>query len=137
MGTPTLATAQWTALWRLSQQGPLAVAPVRISLGLPRFWGEAKRFPYVAELAPRGLFGIADSDEFDEAYTRRLDQIGVDRIAARLDAVADSSPQETLALCCFEPTGKPCHRRTFARWWHAKTGIVVPEIDPQPRLATR
>ena len=42
MGTPTLATAQWTALWRLSQQGPLAVAPVRISLGLPRFWGEAK-----------------------------------------------------------------------------------------------
>ena len=76
--TARLFTASWRALAEASMLGPLAVQPVRISRGAPRFWPEADTFPAVDDLMPDGwMFAIKDLEKFGRCYRRKLHTIGL------------------------------------------------------------
>lgn len=127
--TVPLHTASWRALFEQHASGVLTAVPVRISLGKPRYWPLAQHAPYIKELAPAGLLRQPplEPNEFDRLYLERLDRFGVDQIAVRLNAVyADYG--KPLALACFEADPSDCHRGTFARWWHGRTGQEVSEL---------
>lgn len=129
--TVQLTTSSWRAQWEASKVGPLAAQPVRISLGLPKFWPAAAAFPYVAELAPAGLIHIEDDAEFERRYRTRLDRIGVDTLRRRFEQIFPTVGNSALCLLCFEDlsAGDNCHRRTFAAWWQERTGASVPELE--------
>jgi hypothetical protein len=58
----------------------------------------------------------------------RLDRHGPDGIRAQLGGIFHANGGKPLVLTCFEDLSKdPCHRRLFAQWYQAKTGVVVPE----------
>ena len=127
--TARLFTASWTSLWQASKRRPLPVQPVRTSRGLPKFWPAAERFPAVDELMPDGwMLGSTDRGKNERAYRYKLGQIGLERIAARLDEIADECGGLPLCLCCFEAAASDCHRSWAAEWLHEQTGLVVPEI---------
>ena len=128
--TVQLATSSWRAQWETSKVGPLAAQPVRISLGLPKFWPAAAAFPYVAELAPAGLLQIEDDAEFERRYRTRLDRIGVETLRHRFEQIEPTVGVRRLCLLCFEDlsAGEDCHRRTFAAWWQERTSETVPEV---------
>ena len=88
---------------------------MHISVGLPKFWPGAERFPAIRELTPYGVFGRELSgDEYRAAYVTRLDGIGPERIHARLGE-AQLAAGRALALACFEPQRRDCHRGLAAR----------------------
>jgi hypothetical protein len=123
-----LFTASWTSLWRASQRGEIPVQPVRTSRGVPKFWPAAERFPAVDELMPDGwMLGCDDAGKVERGYRGKLDRIGLERIAARLDAIA-AECDVPLALCCFEASREDCHRAWAAAWLREQTGLTVPEI---------
>jgi hypothetical protein len=125
-----LYTASWSALYAASKAGPLPVMPVRTSRGNPRFWSAAGAFPVVDELLPEPwMLGIKDAEKFGRAYRRKLHQIGLPAIQARLDAIADECGMP-LVIACFEKDVSECHRAHLATWWQRKTGVVVPEWTP-------
>jgi hypothetical protein len=128
--TARLFTASWTSLHQASRRGPLSVQPVRISKGLPKFWPQAAAFPAVDELIPDSwmLNPNEDPGRVERGYVGKLDKIGLELIAARLDAIADECGGKALALCCFEADRADCHRSWAASWLHEQTGLVVPEI---------
>ncbi|MGV9272294.1 hypothetical protein [Streptomyces griseosporeus] len=107
--------------------------PVRITLGAPRF-----KLPYslthsVRELAPRRDYLSSPEPEFTAAYRADLDQVGPERIAARLRQITQAEGDHRLVLLCFEDLAKPglwCHRRVFAAWWKDATGDDVRELSP-------
>jgi hypothetical protein len=101
-----LATGRWRDLWEASKVGTLDLQPVRISLGVPRFWPAARAFPYVVELAPVGLLHLDDRDEFTRRYRDRLDRSGIDAIMACLEAIV-AAGERVAMLCCFEDVTKP------------------------------
>jgi hypothetical protein len=129
--SPPLFTASWSCL-----HTALRVAPslrefqvIRTSRGLPRFWPEAERFPYLELLAPDGwMFGVweKDQDKGDRCYRRKLHIAGLARVQAALDEVSDGRPQ---VLACFEEKPIDCHRGQFALWWQRKTNERVPELS--------
>lgn len=133
-------TSSWSAVYHHSKQFDelrgMAFLPVRISVGLPRFWRTASSFPYLKELAPVGIRGVKDPVEFDKRYVEGLERVGVDEIQALFDELHDSY-LKPLMLLCYEKldTSDPaafdrsCHRRTFAKWWHEKTGRLILEAD--------
>jgi hypothetical protein len=135
--TATLVTARWSALYALDKdrkagmiEGTPPVVPVRTSVGKPRFWPDAKDFPYIGALTPFGLTKIGDEEEFTGKYVARLEKAGVDELRETFDAI-DEMYQKPLALLCFEDLTKEglwCHRRIFATWWLEQTGETVPEI---------
>ena len=107
-------------------------AVVRISCGYPR-WLSYKPVGYIEELAPVGLIKITDRVEFARKYLTRLDQIGVETIAQRLDTFR--SLGKPVVLCCYEDIRKGgdqwCHRTLFANWWRLKTDERIDELaDP-------
>jgi hypothetical protein len=107
--------------------------PVRITLGGVRF-----KLPYslthsVRELAPRRDYLSSPEPEFTTAYRADLQQLGPERIAARLREIAATENDHRLVLLCFEDLTKPglwCHRRVFAAWWKEVTGDEVRELSP-------
>jgi hypothetical protein len=106
--------------------------PVRITLGKPRF-RVGYEYDEIRSLAPTPtIFRIEDDAEFEAAYLRHLDGLGVDRIGAALTGLSDRHGGRRLVLLCYEDVlaGQLCHRRMFARWWESKTGEIVPELDP-------
>ena len=106
---------------------------MRISIGKPKWLAPtvAEAMPFLRELAPYGAFHIEDDEAFEQVYRDRLDRAGVDRIEARLRAIAEQRPGVPLALCCFERDPADCHRSSFARWWLERTGERVPEYRHQ------
>jgi hypothetical protein len=73
----------------VAQRQPLDVIPVRISRGCPRFWPAAGRFPVVDELMPPGwVLGEKDDAKAEKGSRDKPHMIGVELIAARLDAIA-------------------------------------------------
>jgi len=121
-----IVTASWTALYQ--QRHALEVTPIRISLGIPKFWHAAEAFPAPTVLMPSGWMFDLESAAFDVAYLTKLDRIGVDRIRARLATIPSAG---NLALACFEADPAHCHRGLLAAWWFKQTGEVVPEIFQQ------
>ncbi|MEU4028044.1 hypothetical protein [Streptomyces anulatus] len=120
---------------RFQEFQPPQGVPVRITLGGVRF-----KLPYslthsVRELAPRRNYLHKSEPEFTAAFRSDLDQLGPDRIAARLRQIAEAEGDHRLVLLCFEDLAKPglwCHRRTFAAWWKDRTGDEVRELSPMP-----
>lgn len=143
MASPQLQTGRWRDAWLASQQdAPLEFVPVRISLGVPKYWPGARDLASVPELAPpyRLLAANVDRSTFEAAYLEHLDRAGADLIEARLNAIAawDGSGLP-LRLLCFENLTDPavwCHRTMWAKWWHERTGEVVAELESQPAQNT-
>ena len=110
-------------------------APVRITLGTPRFRLGYTLVGEIRDLAPpRALFHIETREEFEPRYREHLDRIGVEAIVAQLAALHQRTGQD-LALLCFERVdqGDWCHRLCFSAWWKDRTGIVIeelPEVEP-------
>ena len=124
-----------TTSWRVAHEyrprggDPPEFVPVRISVGLPRFWPEARGFPAVDALMPRGrLFKLTDEQEFTPLYREKLDRIGVDAILEQFAAIYDDYAVP-LVLCCYENLALTwCHRRVAAAWIEERTGWEVPEL---------
>jgi hypothetical protein len=135
-----LAAARFTA-WgvvtvRLLTSSYAAFRPswgvaVQISSARPKFPVGYSIAAEIRALMPRGLLGLR-GPKFERAYLERLDRIGVGELRAQFERIAREQG-DPLVLCCFEPAGQPCHRRTFANWWYQHTGEPVPEIHPVQR----
>jgi hypothetical protein len=127
--TARLFTAGWSALHEAAKRGPLPVQPVRISKGKPKFWPAAEGFPAVDVLMPDGwmLSSLVERGKVERGYFGKLNRIGLDVIAARLDEIAEQVAKP-LALCCFEPRREDCHRSWAADWLAEQTGHAVPEL---------
>lgn len=104
--------------------------PVQISNGRPRF-----RTGYLLKykidlLCPRWslVSGNVPVDEFRRVYWSDLDKLGVEKIRAAFDTVADLSGQDKLVLMCFEKEVSDCHRGDFAMWWKQATGEKITEL---------
>jgi hypothetical protein len=122
-------TWSWRAACTAAKDGRLTVQPVRISLGKPKFWPRAERFPFVAELAPDGWMMRLSDEKFAPSYRAKLDRIGVEAIRRRLQEVATDT--HGIALCCFEEAADDCHRAMFAAWWAEQTAEQLHELDPE------
>src|SRR5215207_238823 len=117
----------YTSRWANGELAWLPVVPVGISRGVPKFPVQYayRRLP---DLYPDGwMFGIKDDARFNEAYRKKLDRLGVERIAAQLERISEEG-RRPLVLLCFEADVADCHRGQFARWWEERTGQQVPEL---------
>lgn len=123
-----LVTASWRALWEAWKVGRLTVTPVRVSLGLPKFWPAAELYPTVESVTPSGWMRSVSGDQFRKAYRSKLDRIGITSIHAHLAAIETTQP---LALACFEADPTDCHRGLLGEWWFEKTGRAIPEWMPR------
>ncbi|MGW0822573.1 hypothetical protein [Streptomyces sp. NPDC002845] len=107
--------------------------PVRITRGAPRFKLSYQLTHSVRELAPRAEYLTQPRPDFTTAYRADLDVLGVQRVAALLEAIAGAAGDHRLVLLCFEDLADPtlwCHRRIFAAWWKEATGDDVRELGP-------
>ena len=124
----TVATSRYFARQKVSDSG---LAPVRTTVGAPRFRLGYELAGNVGMLAPYGLRSIEDETEFETAYRARLDGFGVEKIRAALEDIARTAGTEGVVLLCFEDLDDPtqsCHRTIFAAWWREQTGEEVVEL---------
>ncbi len=118
----------YTSRWANRELGRLPVVPVGISRGVPKF-PVRYRYRRLDDLYPDGwMFGIEDDDRFNEAYRKKLDRIGLDRIAAQLERISREEGGRPLVLLCYEADPGQCHRSAFSSWWQRQTGQVVEEL---------
>lgn len=125
-----ISTGRWRDVFEVIEAGePLHWTPVRISLGTPRYLPIGRTFPAITQLMPYGLLKLA-GPEFDGAYVKRLEKVGVDGLRARFSEVY-ALRELPLLLLCFENVhaGQGCHRRVFADWWHGRTGEPIREAS--------
>ncbi len=88
------------------------------------------RYRRLPDLYPDSwMFSIKDDAKFNEAYRKKLERLGVDRIMEGLTKISVEEGGADLALLCFEADPKDCHRSQFARWWQQQTGQVVEELQ--------
>jgi len=92
----TLATSRYAAREKVLASG---LAPVRTTVGAPRFALGYKLAGNVSMIAPSGLRSIEDRAEFEAVYRARLDD-----------------------------PARWCHRTIFAAWWLEQTGEEVAEL---------
>lgn len=129
-----LWTGRWSDVYQFAKTvpggEPIDFVPVRIAIRGPRFWPAAKKFPYLAALAPQGeLFKISDRRKFTKAYRARLDEFGYEHIYTLLEGLIDKYGRP-LVLLCYEDVSDGtnwCHRQVFAEWWTDQTGQIVLE----------
>lgn len=118
----------WTSRWQNRALETAPVVAVGISRGTPKF-RVGYRYRTLPDLYPDGwMFGIEDDAKFNEAYRKKLERLGVDRIAEGLGKISDEEGGADLVLLCFEADPGQCHRSQFARWWEARTGQEVAEL---------
>jgi uncharacterized protein (DUF488 family) len=104
-------------------------APVRTSLGAPRWTGAPVVIPWPA-VYPYGLFGAGlEEAEFTRRYRHRLHKQTA-RVLAELRELREAYGD--LVLCCFEAPGLFCHRRVLAGWLAEHLGEPVEEVMPTP-----
>lgn len=125
----------------------LECQPVGIARGNPRY-PTGYKYRKLWELAPsRETRAITNPNAAAASYRAGLDEIGVERIEARLRELQSEAGGLPLVLLCHEDVhggGHTCHRRWFSRWFHEQTGQTIPELEPgmiaeitevsQPRL---
>jgi len=90
---PTLYTSYWAnkAHWANKALVNLAVVPIGVSRGAPRYRA-TYRYCLLRGLAPsRKVFCIKNPDEFTAAYLTQLDALCVDRVSADLASVTSST----------------------------------------------
>lgn len=119
----------YTSRWQNRDLERLDAVAVGISRGTPRF-PVRYRYRRLPDLYPDGwMFGIEDDARFNEAYRKKLDRLGVDRIAEGLARISREEGGKPLALLCYEADPASCHRSAFASWWFEQTGQVVEELS--------
>jgi uncharacterized protein (DUF488 family) len=119
----------YTSRWQNRALEKLDVVPVGISRGTPRF-PLRYRYRRLPDLYPDGwMFGIEDDARFNEAYRKKLDRLGADRIAEGLARISREEGGADLALLCYEADPARCHRSAFASWWQERTGQDVQELS--------
>lgn len=109
---------------------------VRISIGTPRWSLGYELAGEIKDLMPFGLFKDPRYNEYEafkEAYFKKLDAVGVDRISKQLSEFAKRG--KDVVLLCYEDIRKDpknwCHRTAFAEWWKEKTFNIISELyDP-------
>jgi Protein of unknown function, DUF488 len=105
-------------------------APLRITLGPPRFrldYGLAGSIP---SLAPRKRHFYLKGEAFREQYLADLDRrIGPDGVLHLLAQAVEE--HGAIVLLCFENVlaGQACHRRMLADWLQTERGLVIPELS--------
>lgn len=108
--------------------------PVGISLGKPKFQTGYEIREQCYALAPKGNMLKMAYEPYREAYFKKLEEIGADKIIGIVQRMDERAQEEgkTLVLLCFEDIRKPdqwCHRTLFAEWWQNKTGEVISELE--------
>lgn len=73
-------------------------------------------------------------EPYREAYFKKLEEIGADKIIGIVQRMDERAQEEgkTLVLLCYEDLRKPdqwCHRTLFAEWWQKMTGEVINELE--------
>jgi hypothetical protein len=126
----TIATSRYQSQNLIIESG---LAPVRITLGRPRMQLRYELAGELPELAPpRSLFRVNDRQKFELPYRRHLDRhVDVRALGDRFVAIAGAVGAPGVVLLCFEDVTRPgewCHRRVFADWWRAGTGMTVSEL---------
>jgi hypothetical protein len=107
------------------------LAPVRITLGAPKFDLGYELAGEIPELAPsRRIFGLP-WEHFEPAYLEQLEHVDWPDIERRLGAIVASRGAPGGVMLCFENVlaGEHCHRRLVAEWIEDQTGLVVPELS--------
>jgi hypothetical protein len=116
------------------------VVPVRISMFPPQeLLGE---LPYELRYSVRALqperHMIGEWPRFSTCMWRKLNTIGVEKIATQLAAISRTEGGKSLALLCFEDVtparGHRCHRVVVSLWWLEQTGHEIPELTNDGEL---
>lgn len=120
-------TSYFGKLRKLQDNG---ILPVSIAIGTPH-WFLGGTYP---SLAPkRGMLKMNETD-----YRREFDKIlsmsPPMRVLRDLDVMARNNGKSSIALLCYEPPEKFCHRHLVAEWFKDKLGIEVKEYDYIPKL---
>ena len=101
---------------------------VRVGIVLAKPWWWVGELPNVEELAPAPHTLGLKGEEFERAYRRKLERVGVETIRARLAQVSEEHGGRELVLLCYEKDREACHRGIFAAWWHERTGDLLAEL---------
>lgn len=111
---------------------------VGISIGKPKFPLRYTLEQQCYSLAPKGYMLHMEKEAYREAYYRKLEGIGADKIIGmvrRMETMAEIEGKN-LVLLCYEDVRNPedwCHRTMLARWYCEHTGEVIQELsDPNP-----
>lgn len=110
--------------------------PVRTTVGAPRFWRWGD-LAFVSEIAPYGVFRnprLHSTEAQRMAYADRL-TTHQQMLIAKLADLAREHPDQTLCILCYEDVhaGEECHRRWFADWMETRFGILIPEVEANPK----
>jgi hypothetical protein len=128
-GSPQVYTYRWSEARNL----PSFYVPIRISIGCPRYWPEAKSLDAIHELMPYEILGrVHGAKAFEARYRQRMDGFGVERVQRRFERLFERHSERPLVLCCYEDlhqVGAWCHRSMFRRWWEDATGAVIDELQ--------
>ena len=117
----------YTSHWRSPLLADVDATIIGISRGEPR-WSLPYRYRRLRDLAPSDeTWAHDDTDEFEKAYVRQLEQIGAGQILERIAAVAGGRP--AVLLCWERPHEEFCHRWTLAAFLRGQTGLVVAELE--------
>ena len=108
--------------------------PVGISIGKPRFKTGYEIREQCYALAPKGYMLKMEYEPYREAYFKKLEEIGADKIIGIVQRMDERAQEEgkTLVLLCYEDLRKPdqwCHRTLFAEGWQKMTGEVINELE--------
>jgi hypothetical protein len=81
---------------------------------------------------------IGEWPRFSTGMWRKLDTIGVEKIASQLAAISRAEGGKSLALLCHEDVtparGHRCHRVVVSLWWMEQTGREIPELTNEGEL---
>jgi hypothetical protein len=123
----------WTGRYRNPNVAKVDAVKVRITVGAPKFGLRYKITDHIPELAPYGdLFDIDDREAFTPGYYRRLDDLGIDWIRARLDRASQAASVKDVILLCFEKVDQGrdwCHRLVLAEWVKNVSGEIWEEME--------
>jgi hypothetical protein len=116
------------------------VVPVRISMFPPEWL--LSELPYELKYSVRALqpewHMVGEWPRFSTGIWRKLDMIGVEKIAAQLAAISRAEDGKSLALLCHEDVtqarGHRCHRTVVSLWWLEQTGREIPELTNDGEL---
>ena len=116
---------------------------VGISIGSPKFPLGYTLEQQCYSLAPKGYMLMMGKEEYQEAYLKKWEDIGADRIigmVGRMEAMAEVEGKD-LVLLCYEDVRNLedwCHRTMFAQWYCEHTGEIIEELkDPNPPKGKR